>query len=83
MEAATGVEPVMEVLQTSALPLGYAAPHARRPARFDGGAADRRRQARRNDLAPPTRAAETKGQTTEPTGDPLLCPTVPSDTWSG
>ena len=25
MEAATGVEPVMEVLQTSALPLGYAA----------------------------------------------------------
>ena len=26
LEAATGVEPVMEVLQTSALPLGYAAP---------------------------------------------------------
>ena len=26
MEAATGVEPVMKVLQTSALPLGYAAP---------------------------------------------------------
>ena len=26
MEAATGVEPVMEILQTSALPLGYAAP---------------------------------------------------------
>ena len=25
MEAATGFEPVMEVLQTSALPLGYAA----------------------------------------------------------
>jgi len=25
LEAATGVEPVMEVLQTSALPLGYAA----------------------------------------------------------
>jgi hypothetical protein len=25
VEAATGVEPVMEVLQTSALPLGYAA----------------------------------------------------------
>ena len=26
MEAAIGVEPMMEVLQTSALPLGYAAP---------------------------------------------------------
>ena len=25
MEAATGIEPVMKVLQTSALPLGYAA----------------------------------------------------------
>jgi hypothetical protein len=25
MEAATGIEPVIEVLQTSALPLGYAA----------------------------------------------------------
>ncbi len=30
LEAATGVEPVMEVLQTSALPLGYAA-SAQRP----------------------------------------------------
>ena len=29
LEAATGVEPVMEVLQTSALPLGYAAPAQR------------------------------------------------------
>ena len=26
MEATTGIEPVMEVLQTSALPLGYVAP---------------------------------------------------------
>ena len=26
MEAAAGVEPAMEILQTSALPLGYAAP---------------------------------------------------------
>ena len=26
MEAAAGIEPAMEVLQTSALPLGYAAP---------------------------------------------------------
>ncbi len=26
MEATTGFEPVMEVLQTSALPLGYVAP---------------------------------------------------------
>jgi hypothetical protein len=31
LEAATGVEPVMEVLQTSALPLGYAASKKRRP----------------------------------------------------
>ncbi len=28
MEATTGFEPVMEVLQTSALPLGYVAPIA-------------------------------------------------------
>ena len=27
MEAATGIEPVIKVLQTSALPLGYAAAH--------------------------------------------------------
>ena len=29
LEATTGIEPVMEVLQTSALPLGYVAPEFR------------------------------------------------------
>src|SRR5689334_1379708 len=33
MEATTGFEPVMKVLQTSALPLGYVAKHCRRTAR--------------------------------------------------
>ena len=40
LEAATGVEPVMEVLQTSALPLGYAAPASTRraePPSTEGG----------------------------------------------
>ena len=31
LEATTGIEPVMEVLQTSALPLGYVAPDAAPP----------------------------------------------------
>jgi hypothetical protein len=88
LEAATGVEPVMEVLQTSALPLGYAAPHAGRPrgstvgsrrvnvgrlATMAAANPPRRRTARRRN----------EGQTTEPSADPLLCPFVPSKTGAG
>ena len=49
LEATTGIEPVMEVLQTSALPLGYMAPRLRgplrprcgwEPGRLDGGGKD-------------------------------------------
>ena len=48
VEAATGVEPVMEVLQTSALPLGYAARRSK-PIRLD------RRITGRNGRRPPPR----------------------------
>jgi hypothetical protein len=44
LEATTGIEPVMEVLQTSALPLGYMAPGFEAPSRvpvLEGGSPGR------------------------------------------